>query len=415
MDNLSPSAQASLAALTELGQGNVHEIREKSGKARSTTDKAIRELAEAGLIVAVETDADPAEGVPTRWELASPTGLDDITDPETANDDGNVIGRAQPELDATEGDLDQLPADQTAAEADNILDNADADTDAEPEAAQIEPDADAENTSQNQPESDLEDADQDLLDGDADNQDDADDADADADNFDNEGDDSDDDGEDGDDDGEDSDEDAEPVSAQPNRPADRRVMAIRGTMFEHPDGMTPDAISSESGFALNVVVRLLAAMEQVDAARRIPADKTTGTPELWIPGPGKANEVDPNPAPPRCPTCNQVIRAARAASTPATSSSGTRTTNNGGDEAFGRGELRTHTLKFINARPGHVLTPQVIASGLEIELGRTAISSGAVRNNCTTLAAAGQITLASETPLAFTAITQPADDNGSEQ
>ena len=63
-------------------------------------------------------------------------------------------------------------------------------------------------------------------------------------------------------------------------------------------------------------------------------------------------------------------------------------------------------LNFLNAHPGHTFTPQDIATELSTQHHRV-ISNGAVRNNCTTLAAAGQIQLATETPLAFTA--NPAD------
>lgn len=62
--SLTPATQAVLDALTDLGQGDVHELADKSGKARSTTDKAIKTLADAGVIVAVDPDADPAEGTP---------------------------------------------------------------------------------------------------------------------------------------------------------------------------------------------------------------------------------------------------------------------------------------------------------------------------------------------------------------
>ncbi|HEX8345355.1 MAG TPA: helix-turn-helix domain-containing protein, partial [Actinoplanes sp.] len=71
--SLTPATQAVLTALAEIGEGNVHDLSEKSGKARSTTDKAIRTLADAGLIVEVDTGADPAEGTPTRWTLSEAT------------------------------------------------------------------------------------------------------------------------------------------------------------------------------------------------------------------------------------------------------------------------------------------------------------------------------------------------------
>ncbi|MDI5943656.1 MarR family transcriptional regulator, partial [Micromonospora sp. DH15] len=101
-------------------------------------------------------------------------------------------------------------------------------------------------------------------------------------------------------------EDEAPAAAvvQPARPGDRKVMAIKGVLADHgDDGATLDVIVAESGIGHATATRLLTAMEQADAARRLP-----GLPQRWIPGPTKASEVDPNPEPPRCPLCHQVIR-----------------------------------------------------------------------------------------------------------
>lgn len=56
------------------------------------------------------------------------------------------------------------------------------------------------------------------------------------------------------------------------------------------------------------------------------------------------------------------------------------------------------------------MTPQDIATVLAGQLGR-AISSGAVRNNCTKAAASGRIVLVSDAPLTFVHPTQPDSDN----
>ena len=87
MDQLSltPATQAVLDAVTDLGEGNVHELAEKSGKARSTTDQALKTLADAGLIVPVNTDTDQDEGTPTRWALATPAETTDTTPVDTAS------------------------------------------------------------------------------------------------------------------------------------------------------------------------------------------------------------------------------------------------------------------------------------------------------------------------------------------
>ncbi|MER5338446.1 MarR family transcriptional regulator [Micromonospora sp. NPDC002717] len=393
MENLSltPATRAVLDALTEIGQGNVHELADKAGKARSTTDKAIKTLADAGVIVAVSTDADPAEGTPTRWSLAT---LAEATD-AVPNDVADV------------GDEHTAGADETEHLDGPDLDNA-AD---EPDTGDTEP--------------------ADRPGNETDRDDDSDE------------------GSDDEDDGED-DEGRTVTVAQPTRPGDRKVMAIKGVLADHgDDGATLDVIVAESGIGHPTATRLLTAMEQADAARRLP-----GLPERWTPGPTKASEVDPNPEPPRCPLCLQVNRSlATAPSATATvlplirpdgtlhvvgpdgethvvtlptrttgratgvaRSVGRRgdvTVNADGSQPFGRGELEKLTLDVLAANPGKAMTPQDIATVISGQLGRV-VSSGAVRNNCTKAAAAGRILLVSDTPLTF-AYPAPADAGSTEQ
>ncbi|WP_327038098.1 MarR family winged helix-turn-helix transcriptional regulator [Micromonospora maris] len=412
MENLSltPATQAVLDALTELGQGNVHELADKAGKARSTTDKAIKTLADAGLIAAVDTDADPAEGTPTRWSLATPTDATDATPDDTAS-----------------------PGDEHTART-NASDHADQSPDGEPSGQLGEPiDIDG----NNEPDQDDEtrhtegtapDADTAEQDDDAGESTDLDDVTGNAKN----------DGDDEDTGEDDATEEARPVAVvQPARPGDRKVMAIKGVLADYgDDGVTLDLIIAESGIGHVTATRLLTAMEQADAARRLP-----GEPQRWIPGPTKASEVDPNPEPPRCPLCRQVIRGLantpsataavlplirpdgtlhivgpdgethivtlptrttpRAASTTRTvARSGDGTVNADGNQPFGRGELERLTLDYLAANPGHPMTPQDIATALAAQLNR-AVSNGAVRNNLTKAAAAGRILLVSDNPLTF--------------
>jgi len=398
MENLSltPATQAVLDALTDLGQGNVHELADKSGKARSTTDKAIKTLADAGVIIAVDTGADPAEGTPTRWTLATPTQATEAAPDDTADlgdehtadpDETEQLAGSDLDTAADEPDTgDSEPADQTGDEA-----NGDADTDEEPDDAADETDRD-----------------------DASN-----------------------DGTDHEDSG--ADDEARTVAVvQPTRPGDRKVMAIKGVLADYgDDGATLDLIVAESGIGHVTATRLLTAMEQADAARRLP-----GLPQRWIPGPTKASEVDPNPEPPRCPLCLQAIRGLantpsatatvqplirpdgtlhivgpdgethivtlptrttpRAASTtrPLGRASGDGTVNADGNQPFGRGELERLTLDYLAASPGRQMTPQDIATALAAQLNR-AVSNGAVRNNLTKAAAAGRILLVSDNPLTF--------------
>lgn len=69
MENIPPVGRETLAALLSRGPGNVHEIREITGRSESATNRALRQLAETGVIVKTDPDADPADGAPTRWNV----------------------------------------------------------------------------------------------------------------------------------------------------------------------------------------------------------------------------------------------------------------------------------------------------------------------------------------------------------
>ncbi|PTA43530.1 MarR family winged helix-turn-helix transcriptional regulator [Micromonospora sp. RP3T] len=399
MENLSltPAAQAVLDALTDLGQGDVHELADRAGKARSTTDKALKTLADAGLIVPVDTDADAADGAPTRWALPIPDGTDtpepdaavDLGDQQTAGvDESEQLTGSDTDTGASEPATgDTSAADQTR------IDHADK----APDEAVDETDQDDSRGHDN--------------------------------------------------DSSEADERSAVVAVQPARPGDRKVMAIKGVLADYGDaGSTIDLIVAESGIGHATASRLLTAMEQADAARRLP-----GLPERWVTGPTRASEVDPNPEPPRCPLCSQVIRGhtsmpiAAAAMLPLIRPDGTLhivdpegetqivampmrapgrtprvarskgprgdgTVNADGSQPFGRGELEKLTLDVLAANPGRQMTPQDIATVLAGQLGR-AISPGAVRNNCTKAAAGGRIVLVSEAPLTFVHSVQPDSDS----
>ncbi|MFG3602450.1 helix-turn-helix domain-containing protein [Micromonospora chersina] len=395
--SLTPATQAVLDALTELGRGNVHELADKSGKARSTTDKAIKTLADAGVIVVVNTDAGPANGTPTQWTLApraddSDTAPDDV---DLGDEHTGIVDEAdlaEPDVDDAADEPDTGDAGDTErtdqpgdGEGVTIPDNARADT--EDESGQTE------------------DGDEDDSTG--------------------------------------GDEGPTVTVMQAARPGDRKVMAIKGVLADYgDDGATLDVIVAESGIGHPTATRLLTAMEQADAARRLP-----GAPQRWIPGPTKASDVDPNPQPPRCPLCHQVIRGLATAPSATlavlplirpdgtlhvvgpdgethvvtlptrtrptgVARSGARrgdgTVNTDGSQPFGRGELEKLTLDVLAANPGRAMTPQDIATAIGGQLGRT-VSSGAVRNNCTKAAAAGRIRLVSDAPLTFAHPT-PADN-----
>ncbi|MGC3862341.1 MarR family transcriptional regulator [Micromonospora chersina] len=395
--SLTPATQAVLDALTELGRGNVHKLAAKSGKARSTTDKAIKTLADAGVIVAVDTDADPADGTPTQWTLAPRE-----EDPDTAPDDvdlGDEHTGITDEADFGDPDVDDAPDEPDTGDT---SDTERTDQPDDGEGGTIPDDAGA----------DTEDEAGQTEDGDED-------------------------------DSTGGDESPTVTVVQAARPGDRKVMAIKGVLADYgDDGATLDVIVAESGIGHPTATRLLTAMEQADAARRLP-----GAPQRWIPGPTKASDVDPSPEPPRCPLCHQVIRglatapSATAAVLPLIRPDGTLhvvgpdgethvvtlptrtrptgvarsggrrgdgTVNTDGSQPFGRGELEKLTLDILAANPGRAMTPQDIATAIGGQLGRT-VSSGAVRNNCTKAAAAGRILLVSDAPLTF-AYPAPADN-----
>ncbi|HET6478676.1 MAG TPA: helix-turn-helix domain-containing protein [Actinoplanes sp.] len=400
LQSLTPATQAVLKALAELGQRNVHELSEKSGKARSTTDKAIRTLADAGLIVEIDLGGDAAEGTPARWTLSDDTAaaLDsaDIADENIASPDETAD---EPDSDPA----DEAASDESSPTGDDTLSPGTGDSGDEATGEQDTHDGDG------HPDEDDGDEDED--------QDDEEDTDAPATG------------------------ESRTVVAPP-RPGDRKVMAIKGVLAEFgDDGATVDMVVAESGISHPTTIRLLDAMQQADAARRLPPK--TGQPERWIAGPTKASEVDPNPEPPRCALCFQVIRgvtitpAAVAAVQSLIRTDGTlhilgpddevhavklptrlppRTLNNtpstlghrsdatantDGNQPFQRGELERLTVAELAARPGRPMTPQEIATAISAKLGGRNVSSGAVRNNCTKAAAAGNILLVSEAPLTF--------------
>ncbi|WFE48886.1 MarR family transcriptional regulator [Micromonospora sp. WMMD1155] len=398
--SLTPATQAVLDALTDLGQGDVHELADKSGKARSTTDKAIKTLADAGVIVAVDPDADPAEGTPARWTLATPGNADTFLPADAAGE--TEIGDPDPD------DTADHPHMEVGHQPTDAVHGSDAETDRPDDGSDAAVDTpDTETADQSGSHSDSDDATE--FDGAT-----VDDADP----------------------GEDE---QAPIVAvvQAARPGDRKVMAIKGVLADYGDiGATLDLIVGESGISHPTASRLLTAMEQADAARRLP-----GLPQRWIAGPTKASEVDPNPEPPRCPLCYQVIRGLATAPTataavlplirpdgtlhvvapdgethvvtlprrtppraPGITASvgrGDATANADGSQPFGRGELEKLTLDVLAANPGRPMSPQDIATAISGQLGR-AVSSGAVRNNCTKAAAAGRILLVSDAPLTFT-------------
>jgi len=162
VDDLTPTARLTYEAIRNGGPGNVHELRDRTGRSRSATDKAINDLAKANLIVKVDDGGDPADGAPTRWRLADPASAgDEATGPETTEIDGatepdttdtveadpgtpDEATDGAPAADAPNPAMDQQPADDGPASDDAITDSSatlDGPTDQDGEA---QPDGEAE-------------------------------------------------------------------------------------------------------------------------------------------------------------------------------------------------------------------------------------------------------------------------------
>lgn len=112
---LTPAARSTLLALRDA-PGNVHEIAERTGRSRSGTDKALRELAKAELLSKVD-GGDPADGAPARWQLTD-TGhtvaaeLDSTTNGGAEDGQKSLTHAGVSDPDATLGeDADGLPQD----------------------------------------------------------------------------------------------------------------------------------------------------------------------------------------------------------------------------------------------------------------------------------------------------------------
>jgi hypothetical protein len=146
---LSPTARLTLDALN-AGPGNVHELCERTGRSRSTTDKAIGDLATAGLIVKVDDGGDPADGAPARWQLADPAAAEgETTGADPADDDHAAAPATDPSPDEVTGQAltagpPEPPADPQPASAQTAADPAIADPAADvPAASQAATDGEA--------------------------------------------------------------------------------------------------------------------------------------------------------------------------------------------------------------------------------------------------------------------------------
>ncbi|GIH02908.1 hypothetical protein Rhe02_09750 [Rhizocola hellebori] len=467
MKKLKTAEQAVLTAVGQLGHGNVHQLAEAAGYARSTVDKAIKALAEAQMIVEYDTGADPAEGVPTQWQLAendasAPIGTDADTAADEVADIDTDADEPVPDNDDTIGDIEPATDDQTEG---------------------VGLDGEGESGSEGSDSEDEFGNDHDDATG--------------TDDFDD----------DEQDDGDDADGDAAPV----RRPGNRRVMQIAGALVGYPDGATAEELSGDTGIPDPALNRLLAAMVSGGAAVVVATDDEDAPPR-WKSGTTRAADIDPDPVivRPRCEVCQRTFPAdwtppaadseadrdrkapdskvlmlagsmvsyqdgvsatqlvddtrltpqmvAQLLEAMQTAGVAERVTTGGADgqpsqrlwvlkpgplntvdpepkcpgcrrprpgvrsssrntpagtrrpDALPRGVLREATLRFILARPGIVLSPGAIAAALTVELNRDAVSPGAVKDNCAYLAHEGKILEVSSAPWLFSTLADEAQD-----
>jgi hypothetical protein len=111
-DNLTPTAQAILDSLREH-PATAADLRDQTGRSRSTIDKALTELTKAGLITKTIPDGEDHDG-PTQWALtltdADPDALTGASAPEP--DDGATAPDEVPnDDDPQDDDRTALPID----------------------------------------------------------------------------------------------------------------------------------------------------------------------------------------------------------------------------------------------------------------------------------------------------------------
>ncbi|MCP2323390.1 hypothetical protein HDA40_001897 [Hamadaea flava] len=335
MGKLAPATQAVLDALAEHGTSTVDDLASRVSKSRTSVERAIRQLADAGLIA--PGDRGPDENAPERWQAveANDQSQPDSPDQQDRPDTNGAPTEEQAEI-GDSGTAGGVPEEQRMV------------TDEHPTGG---PDS-----------LDLESREFDVV-------------------------------------NESASATEQPVAGIRTRTPDRKVLILAGVLGSQPAGATSDTITAISGLNPATVVRLLQAMAQAEAAIYQPEDAEAGTPGLWRMGPGDLAAVDPNPEPPRCPTCGQTIKQARTNQLHA--GSGAPGVNNDGSAKFAPGELATAVEGFLGAHAGHIFSPQTITKELESQLGRS-ISSGAVANACHTLVKTGKARVIGETPFTVT-------------
>jgi hypothetical protein len=118
-DNLTPTAQAILDHLCEH-PATTADLRDQTGRSRSTIDKALADLAKVGLVTKTTPDGEGSDG-PPQWALTEPDPAEVDDDSAQEPDDGGT----QPDEPVTDPDHpqdDDSPGSQADAEGPDSAD-----------------------------------------------------------------------------------------------------------------------------------------------------------------------------------------------------------------------------------------------------------------------------------------------------
>ncbi|MET7952101.1 hypothetical protein [Micromonospora sp. NPDC005324] len=187
-----------------------------------------------------------------------------------------------------------------------------------------------------------------------------------------------------------------PVSGAPVGPRqpDLKVLIMAGVLGGHPDGITADEAINESGLSVAMGDAVLAAMEVVGVARRLPVGEDGE--ELWVIADGDLAAVDPANAPTHstCSLCGHTRKIRRPSVRRAAAPGRTLGEINGdGSVKLAKNELRNRVEAFMrDLGPGHDVTPGTVAR----EIGGR--SPGAVGNGMRKMATAGVLVMTREAP-----------------
>ena len=159
------------------------------------------------------------------------------------------------------------------------------------------------------------------------------------------------------------------------RPAQTSDEAVLAAVAAHPEATAAD-LADALGMGQSTAAKRLAALEVTGAVQRIPGGRENRrrVPDRWAVAHTEPGGLGGAPTGPKAPPSEGNTRAA--------SSPGAR---------LGRGELGSLVQDYLAARPDDTFGPAALGKAL----GR---SQGAISNSLATMAARGEVVLASDTP-----------------